>query len=113
MHQAVEAWSECGEIGFNVTDPWERSICVTTIRVSDALNANQIRKSCADDFDTYIAGGLGKLAGKAIRIGHMGHINAPAVFAVLGSVEATLLRAGAKLKRSGLEAAVAHAAAGG
>lgn len=55
-----------------------------------------------------VAGGLGPIAGKAFRVGHMGNIGAGEIVAALGAVEQSLLALGAKVHPG---AAVAAAAA--
>jgi aspartate aminotransferase-like enzyme len=55
-----------------------------------------------------IAGGLGPIAGKAFRLGHMGNIGAGEIVASLGAVEASLKALGVKVQTG---AAVAAASA--
>ena len=57
-----------------------------------------------------LGGGLGILTGKAFRIGHMGDINAPMLFAALASVEATLNYLDVKFSPGGVTAAIEHVA---
>jgi aspartate aminotransferase-like enzyme len=52
-----------------------------------------------------IAGGLGPLAGKIFRIGHMGNINANDILVTIGAIEATLKELGFHFKYgSGVQA---------
>jgi alanine-glyoxylate transaminase/serine-glyoxylate transaminase/serine-pyruvate transaminase len=57
-----------------------------------------------------LGGGLGDLTGKAFRIGHMGDINAPMLFAALASVEATFSYLDVKFAPGGVTAAIEHVA---
>jgi len=53
-----------------------------------------------------VAGGLGPLAGKVFRVGHMGNLSTAQVYFALQALEATLAEMGYKFEKgSGLEAA--------
>ena len=52
--------------------------------------------------------GLGELTGKAFRIAHMGHCNAPMVLGTLGAVEMGLKALGIPHGSGGVQAAVEH-----
>lgn len=85
-HAAIARWSEGQTIGFNVADPSQRAPSVTpvlAIGFDPALLTNFTRDMCG----VTLGGGLGDLSGKAFRIAHMGHINAPMVLGSLGAVE--------------------------
>lgn len=56
-----------------------------------------------------VAGGLGPIAGKAFRLGHMGNIGAGEVVTALGAIEATLRALGVSVEPgAGVAAAAAH-----
>ena len=50
--------------------------------------------------------GIGDLSGKAFRIAHMGHVNAPMVIGILGAVEMALAALGIPHGKGGVQAAV-------
>jgi alanine-glyoxylate transaminase/serine-glyoxylate transaminase/serine-pyruvate transaminase len=50
--------------------------------------------------------GIGGLSGKALRIAHMGHVNAPMVLGTLGVVEAGLTALGIPHGKGGVQAAI-------
>jgi alanine-glyoxylate transaminase/serine-glyoxylate transaminase/serine-pyruvate transaminase len=50
--------------------------------------------------------GIGELTGKAIRIAHMGHVNAPMVLGTLAVVETGLIALGIPHGKGGVQAAV-------
>ena len=52
-----------------------------------------------------LGGTIGEIAGTGIRIGHMGHVNAPTVFGALGAIETGLAVLGAAGASGGLTAA--------
>ena len=49
--------------------------------------------------------GIGALGGKALRIAHMGHVNAPMVLGTLGGFETGLIALGIPHGQGGLRAA--------
>ena len=109
-HAAVGIWSQAGTISLNAIEPKERSTAVTTILTEDGIDANMIRDVCRDEMMVGLGGGLGDLTGKAFRIGHMGDINAPMLFAALASVEATFSYLDVKFAPGGVTAAIEHVA---
>ncbi len=110
VHAAVQAWSREGALDFFCPDPAARSVSVTTIRTAPGVDPDAIRRTAREAFDVSIAGGLGPLAGRAFRIGHLGDLNLPTVFGALAGVEATLTALGVPYGRDGLACAIARAA---
>jgi len=53
-----------------------------------------------------LGAGIGALDGKAFRIAHMGHVNAPAVLGTLGVVETGLAALAVPHGRGGVQAAI-------
>jgi len=51
--------------------------------------------------------GLDEFADRAIRIGHMGHLNPPMILGTLGTIEAALTKMGSPMGSSGSAAAAA------
>ena len=109
-HAAVEVWSQAGTMSLNAIEPKERSTAVTTILTDEGVDANMIRDVCRDEMMVGLGGGLGNLAGRAFRVGHMGDINAPMLFAALASIEATLSYLDIKFAPGGVTAAIEHVA---
>ena len=58
----------------------------------------ELRKRMSDSYKVIIAGGLGKLAGKTSRIGHMGCVAANDVVATLSALEMSLMSLGYPLE---------------
>ena len=102
---AVAAWAEGGVLEFNITDPSQRSNSVTTIVMSDGGNPRPVIDFCRDICGVVLGIGISALDGKAIRIAHMGHVNAPMVLGTLGSTE-TALKALGVPHGAGVQAAV-------
>ena len=109
VHAAVDGWRTAGTLDFFAQVPATRSVSVTTIRTADGVDPDALRRIAREDFDVAVAGGLGPLAGRAFRIGHLGDLNVPMVLGALAGVEAALTRLGVRYGR-GVEAAIARAA---
>ncbi len=103
---AVDGWATDGAIGFNIADPAARSTAVTTIRTG-AIDADEVRRRCAEGAGLTLGLGIGDFAGRAFRIGHMGHLNPPMLLGTLGTIEAAMVSMGAPLGSSGVAAAAA------
>jgi alanine-glyoxylate transaminase/serine-glyoxylate transaminase/serine-pyruvate transaminase len=103
---AVERWSRAGQLELNARDPRAAADSVTTIRVAENLDANEIKRTCYRHFNVSLGGGLGILDGKAFRVGHMGDVNEATVLGALACVEASFRVCGVAYE-SGLDAAVA------
>ncbi len=86
VRRAVETWAQGGVIEFNISDPRERSDTVTTIRMNNGHDPAALQNYCKNKCGVVLGTGIGALSGKAFRIAHMGHINAPMVLGTLGVV---------------------------
>ncbi len=89
VRRAVAVWKKGNVIDFQVAEPAARSEAVTTV-LTDGCDANLLRSYCEDKCGVVLGRGLGKMNGKAFRIAHMGHLNAPMVLGTLGVVETGL-----------------------
>jgi len=59
-----------------------------------------------EHFDMSLGTGLGKLAGKVFRIGHLGDFNDLTLIGTLAGVEMGLALAGCPVKKEGVQAAM-------
>jgi alanine-glyoxylate transaminase / serine-glyoxylate transaminase / serine-pyruvate transaminase len=66
-----------------------------------------VRRVILERFDMSLGAGLGKLAGRVFRIGHLGDFNDLMLAGTLCGVEMGLRLAGVAVQRSGVEAALA------
>ncbi|MFO1074307.1 MAG: aminotransferase class V-fold PLP-dependent enzyme [Geminicoccaceae bacterium] len=107
VRRCVLAWSAGGAIELNALRPEECCNGVTTLRTGPGIDAKALRVLLRERFAISLGGGLGELEGKALRIGHMGDVNATTMLGVLAGVEAGLRRAGVPLGQGGLDAAIA------
>lgn len=110
-HKAVEVWGQAGALELNAIVPAQRSVGVTAIRTAEDIDANRFREVCRDEMMVGLGGGLGDLGGKAFRIGHMGDMNAPMLYAALAAVESTLNYLDVPYTPGGVSAAVEHVTA--
>src|SRR5436305_285986 len=110
--RAVGTWGEGQAIGFNISEPEERSDTVTTVVMRNGASSTAIADYCRDKCGVILGRGLGSHEGKAFRIAHMGHVNAPMMFGTLSVVEMALAALGIPHGRGGAHAAVAFLATG-
>ncbi|KZD08157.1 aminotransferase [Oceanibaculum pacificum] len=106
VRDCVSVWTEAGALSFNAINPAERSNGVTTILTAEGVDAVLLRETARDVFQTALGGGLGKLQGKAFRIGHMGDLNEPMILGTLSAVETTLAYLDIPYQRGGIDAAI-------
>jgi alanine-glyoxylate transaminase / serine-glyoxylate transaminase / serine-pyruvate transaminase len=100
--EAVQAW------GLEVLclDERELSPALTAVLVPDGVDADEIRKVVLERFDMSLGAGLGKVAGKVFRIGHLGDFNDLMLAGTLCGVEMGLRTAGVPVRGSGVDAAL-------
>jgi len=109
--RAVRAW------GLEVLclEPAEYSGSLTAVLMPAGHDADALRAKILAAFDMSLGTGLGRLAGKVFRIGHLGHFNDLTLAGTLAGVEMGLTLANVPHKRGGVQAALdylADAAAG-
>ena len=105
VRAAVAAW---GLRNCAVASKWH-SDTVTAILVPDGHNANDVIQAAYHNYGVSLGGGLGKVAGKVFRIGHLGWLNETMVLQALGGTEMALRDAGISFKAgSGVGAAVEY-----
>jgi alanine-glyoxylate transaminase/serine-glyoxylate transaminase/serine-pyruvate transaminase len=89
VRRAVGVWAEGQAIGFNVIEASERSDSVTCVLVN-GHDPEAIRAYANQKCGVILGHGIGELSGKAFRIAHMGHVNAPMILGTLGVIETAL-----------------------
>lgn len=90
VQAAVEGWSLGGRLDFFAREPASRCVSVTTIAVAAGIDVEAMRSVARERFQIAIAGGLGPLAGRAFRIGHLGDGNPGMILGTIAGVEAAL-----------------------
>ncbi len=71
---------------------------VSAIRVPPQVDAREVLRIAYEDYSTSFGSGLGPLAGKAFRIGHLGDLNEAMCLTALSVAELALHRAGVPLQ---------------
>ncbi len=106
VRRAVGVWTEGGALEFNVTEPAERADAVTTVLMNDGRDPKPLLDYCDRKCGVVLGIGIGDSSGKAFRIAHMGHINAPMILGTLGAVEIGLGALGIPHGKGGVQAAI-------
>jgi alanine-glyoxylate transaminase/serine-glyoxylate transaminase/serine-pyruvate transaminase len=105
VRRAVAVWAEGQVLGFNVTEPHERSNTVTTVMMN-GHDPVALHRYCKEKCGVVLGVGIGELQGQAFRIAHMGHVNAPMILGTLGVIEVGLNALGIPHGKGGTEAAI-------
>ncbi|MCB1510581.1 MAG: serine--glyoxylate aminotransferase, partial [Hyphomicrobiaceae bacterium] len=75
--------------------------------VPDGHDANAMRRLALSRYNLSLGQGLGPLAGRLFRIGHLGDMNEPMLLGALATIELALKASGIPHKSGGTEAAIA------
>src|SRR6516225_1879846 len=100
--RAVRAWG----LDIVCRDPAAYSGTLTAVLVPDGQDADRVREIVLDRFDASLGAGLGRLAGRAFRIGHLGDLGDLTLAGALCGVEMGLAVAGVPVERTGVRAAL-------
>jgi alanine-glyoxylate transaminase/serine-glyoxylate transaminase/serine-pyruvate transaminase len=100
--RAVDAWG----LDLVCRNPEEYSNSLTAVMLPDGHDADALRRCILDRFDLSLGTGLGKLKGRAFRIGHLGDFNDLTLAATLCGVEMGLALSGVPWKRGGVAVAI-------
>ncbi|RSM81315.1 aminotransferase class V-fold PLP-dependent enzyme [Kibdelosporangium aridum] len=102
---AVQGWG----LELLCLDPSAYSNTLTAILMPEGHDADRLREVILDRFDMSLGAGLGKVAGKVFRIGHLGHFNDLSLAGALSGVQMGLQLAGVPVK-DGVSAALSYLA---
>jgi alanine-glyoxylate transaminase / serine-glyoxylate transaminase / serine-pyruvate transaminase len=102
--RAVRAWG----LEVLALDAREYSASLTAVLLPAGHDADRVRRVILEAFDMSLGTGLGKLAGKVFRIGHLGDFNDLTLIGTLAGVEMGLGLAGVPVAREGLHAAMRY-----
>src|SRR5215470_11202783 len=100
--RAVRAWG----LDIVCRDPVEYSGTLTAVLVPGGCDANRVREIVLDRFNASLGAGLGRLAGRVFRIGHLGDLGDLMLAGTLCGVEMGLALAGVPIERAGVRAAL-------
>jgi len=104
--RAARAWG----LEILCVNPAEYSSSLTALIVPDGHSADAFRKIVLERFNMSLGQGLGKVAGKIFRIGHLGYFNELMLCGTLAGVEMGLKLAGLPHRAGGVDAAMAYLA---
>jgi alanine-glyoxylate transaminase / serine-glyoxylate transaminase / serine-pyruvate transaminase len=106
--RAVRAW------GLEVLcqEPREYSSSLTAVRLPEGQDADALRRLVLERFDLSLGNGLGRLAGRVFRIGHLGAFNDLMLAGTLSGIEMGLRLSGWPVAGSGVVEALAFLADG-
>jgi alanine-glyoxylate transaminase/serine-glyoxylate transaminase/serine-pyruvate transaminase len=100
-HWGLEVWCR---------DPAVYSSSLTAVKVPDGHSADALRRVVLERSNMSLGNGLGILADKVFRIGHLGDFNDLMVAGTLSGVEMGLAAAGIPHRSGGVEAALSYLA---
>jgi alanine-glyoxylate transaminase/serine-glyoxylate transaminase/serine-pyruvate transaminase len=103
---AVRAWG----LEILCANAEEYSNTLTAVMMPAGHDADALRKRILEAYDMSLGTGLGRLAGKVFRIGHLGDFNDLTLMGTLAGVEMGLALAGVPHKQGGMAAAMAYLA---
>jgi alanine-glyoxylate transaminase/serine-glyoxylate transaminase/serine-pyruvate transaminase len=105
--RAVRAW------GLEVLcrDPHYYSSTITAVLLPNGHDADRFRQIALDQFNISYGMGLGRIAGKVFRIGHLGDVNDLMMLGALAGTEMALKLARIPHKKGGVQAAMDYLAA--
>jgi alanine-glyoxylate transaminase/serine-glyoxylate transaminase/serine-pyruvate transaminase len=100
--RAVRGWG----LEILCANPQEYSNSLTAVVMPAGHDADKLRAVILDRCDMSLGAGLGKLAGKVFRIGHLGDFNDLMLMGTLAGVEIGLQAAGVPHELNGVRAAI-------
>ncbi len=106
--RAVRAWG----LEILCIDPREYSNSLTAVLMPAGHDADGFRKVVLERYNLSLGNGLGKVAGKVFRIGHLGDFNELSLAGTLAGIEMGLTAAGVPHGKGGVQAAIDYLAGG-
>jgi alanine-glyoxylate transaminase/serine-glyoxylate transaminase/serine-pyruvate transaminase len=103
---AVRAWG----LEIQARNPCEQSNTLTGVVVPEGFDEAALRALILEKFNMSLGAGLGKLAGRVFRIGHLGSLNDLTLAGTLAGVEMGLAVAGIPHRAGGVMAALDYLA---
>jgi alanine-glyoxylate transaminase/serine-glyoxylate transaminase/serine-pyruvate transaminase len=100
--RAIRAWG----LEIVCRNPEEYSRTLTAVLLPGGHDADRVRAIVLDRYNASLGAGLGKLAGRAFRIGHLGDLGDLTLAGTLCGVEMGLAQAGVPVARAGVRAAL-------
>ena len=89
-------------------NPAEYSNTLTAVLLPDGYDADRVRQLILSRYNMSLGAGLGRLAGRVFRIGHLGDLGELSLAGALCGVEMGLAQAGVPIARDGVRAALSY-----
>jgi alanine-glyoxylate transaminase / serine-glyoxylate transaminase / serine-pyruvate transaminase len=102
--RAVRAWG----LEILCQNPAEYSSSLTAVLMPDGYSEVDFRKVVLERYNMSLGSGLGRIANKVFRIGHLGDFNDLTLLGTLCGVEMSLSAAGVPHSKGGVEAAMQY-----
>ena len=102
--RAVRSWG----LEILCQESFEYSPVLTAVLMPQGKGADALRKVILDNFDMSLGNGLGKVADKVFRIGHLGDLNDLSLIGTLAGVEMGLELGGVEHTKGGVAAAMQY-----
>jgi alanine-glyoxylate transaminase / serine-glyoxylate transaminase / serine-pyruvate transaminase len=100
--RAVRGWG----LEILCQNPDDYSATLTAVLIPDGHDADRVRQLILDRYNMSLGAGLGRLAGRVFRIGHLGDLGDLSLAGALCGVEMGLAQAGVPVAREGVRAAL-------
>jgi alanine-glyoxylate transaminase/serine-glyoxylate transaminase/serine-pyruvate transaminase len=110
--RAVRAWRQNDGPEIYAIDPRAQSDSITAVQLPEGCDAEKARQLCLDKFNVSLGGGLDRLRGRIIRVGHLGDLNEPMILGAIAAVEMALELTGVPHGRGGVQAAMDYLVSG-
>ena len=104
--RAVRAWRQNDGPEIFASDPRAQSDSITAVQLPEGYDADEVRQIALDKFNVSLGGGLDRLRGHVLRIGHLGDLNEPMILGAIAAIEMALELAGVPHGRGGVQAAM-------
>jgi len=107
--RAVRGWG----LEILCQNPDDYSSTLTAVMLPAGHDADQVRQLILDRYNMSLGAGLGRLAGRVFRIGHLGDLGELSLAGALCGVEMGLAQAGVPIARDGVSAALGYLGSAG
>jgi alanine-glyoxylate transaminase / serine-glyoxylate transaminase / serine-pyruvate transaminase len=107
--RAVRGWG----LEILCQNPDDYSSTLTAVMLPAGHDADQVRQLILDRYNMSLGAGLGRLAGRVFRIGHLGDLGELSLAGALCGVEMGLAQAGVPVARDGVSAALGYLGSAG
>jgi alanine-glyoxylate transaminase / serine-glyoxylate transaminase / serine-pyruvate transaminase len=104
--RAVRTWRQNDGPEIYAIDPRAQSDSITAVLLPEGCDAERTRQVSLDKFNVSLGGGLDRLRGRVLRIGHLGDLNEPMILGAIAAVEMAMELTGVPHGRGGVQAAM-------